>query len=219
MRKLITLLLMAISMSTLIKAQDFDFYISDPVPVPEPLEFCMGETVTFTLDYLGWGWSDWLMCSEAPDLEGYSNFNLWEPVYPTDNSYTLTVSREVYFWVKVSEDFTSSNSEVFHIQLKGAIPEIVYSDTAFCGGTTLTISCSIDNLGDGKYQWYKDNLLIEGATNAILEISEEGSYFVSALTNESGCPNIYYSSAPVNFYYIKPELVGTFKPDLERVTL
>ncbi|PLX24029.1 MAG: hypothetical protein C0599_03060 [Salinivirgaceae bacterium] len=218
MTKLLTFLAVFFTALSL-NAQSFDFYISDPDPAPDSLKFCMGETVTFTIDYQGWGWAEWYMCSEEPDLVGWSNFDKWEYVYPTDTTYTLTVDSEVYFWVKVSEDFNSSFSDVYHIRLNGEVPELVYSDTIFCEGSMLTVSSSVTGLGTGYYKWYKDDIEMAGQTDESIDITEPGTYYVSALSNETGCPDSYYTSDAVTFHYVKPSVSGEFKPDLSRVTL
>jgi hypothetical protein len=218
MKKLYVLFVVIFATLSL-NAQDFDFFISDPDPVPDPLEFCLGETVTFTLDYQGWGWAEWYMCSEEPDLDGWSNFDKWEYVYPTDTTYTLTVNSEVYFWVKVSEDFNSSFSEVYHIRLNGEVPVLVYSDTVFCEGSMLTVSSSVTGLGTGYYKWFRDDVEMDGQTDESIDISEPGTYYVSVLSNETDCPDSYYASEAVTFYYVKPSVTGEFKPDLNRVTL
>jgi hypothetical protein len=77
MRKLL-LVLSGLIITGISLAQNFTFSITQPNPLPDPLAFCYGDTVTFTLQYDGWGQGKIMQCTEAPDLEGYSNADKWE---------------------------------------------------------------------------------------------------------------------------------------------
>lgn len=203
--------------------------ITNPSDLTEPYEVCMGTVIDLEADTSGvtnWMYDKgWYYCTEMPDFDGKSNEILWQNYYDWANPYVYqtTVNEEMYIWFTsvvpggwIGEDLYSN---VIHIQMKGDIPSVVYTDSVFCEGSSMTITSSIDNLGDGKYQWYKDGMEIVGATNFSLDITEPGSYHVAALTNETDCPGAYYPGEPVEFAFVKPNLSGTFTPDLYRVTM
>ncbi|MCK9206863.1 MAG: hypothetical protein M0P66_07115, partial [Salinivirgaceae bacterium] len=132
------------------QAQVFEFGITDPNPLPDPLAFCYGDSVTFTLEYDGWGFSSWYKCTEEPDFVNWSNSEKWEMVGMSINTFKLGIEGDVFFWVNVTEGWNTVTSQVFHLQLKGQIPTINYSDTLFCEGTSLVLSVTPGDLGDGN---------------------------------------------------------------------
>ncbi|HAM99544.1 MAG TPA: hypothetical protein DCQ26_13125 [Marinilabiliales bacterium] len=201
------------------QAQVFEFGITDPNPLPDPLAFCYGDSVTFTLEYDGWGFSSWYKCTEEPDFVNWSNSEKWEMVGMSINTFKLGIEGDAFFWVNVTEGWNTVTSQVFHLQLKGQIPTINYSDTLFCEGTSLVLSVTPGDLGDGNYQWFHNTALVENQTSESLEIADSGTYQVIALTNPTQCSGIYYPSQPTGFHYIKPDVTGTFKPDLNRLVL
>lgn len=213
------LLFVSVFISILINAQAVDFSITSPDPLPDSLKFCMGESLTFTLNYDGWGYVRWQKCSEEPDFENYSNYNLWEIIEVTGSTNTISVTEEAYYWIWISEDLRNLFSEVFHIRLQGTIPTLVYAGTVFCEGSTMEIGVEPSNLGDGNYMWYKDGEVIENETDSILVISEPGSYKASALTSNDVCPGVFYETETVEFTNIKPEVYGDLKLDLNRLVL
>jgi len=227
MQKTILLLTLIIA-SALTYAQGPVVTITSPTGLTEPYLACLNASFTLEADTSGienWMWDDgWYTCTEMPDFDGYSNYSKWVSTQVFTLTYTTEITEEVYLWFKsnVSGGMIGSTpvfSNVIHIDLKGDKPELVYTETTFCEGGSLPISSSIDNLGDGKYKWFKDGVEIAGATNALYDIAEEGSYYVGALTNETNCPGIYYTSDSASFNFIKPTVSGSFKPDLNRVTL
>jgi hypothetical protein len=110
-------------------------------------------------------------------------------------------------------------SDVFYINLKGTIPQIRVADTLFCEGSSVTVHGSPSGLGTGSYRWYLDSILIEGQNNSAIDVDQEGTYQVKALTNDEECPGLFYPSNSITLHYIKPVVYATYKPDLNRVTL
>jgi hypothetical protein len=77
-------------------AQNFTFSITNPNPVPNPMAFCYGDSVTFSLQYNGWGSGAIMQCTEEPDLEGYSNFEKWETLDYGMTNYTMAITKNIY---------------------------------------------------------------------------------------------------------------------------
>ncbi len=223
MKKFILLFCLAFVLITA-NAQHAEIVITSHDPVPDPLTFCIGESLTMevqkinTANYESFG--DWLKCSEEPDLEDFSNFNKWEWLGHYDTSYTFDLSEEVYFFAKIHDLNFGYYTPVIHISTKGIVPALVYTeaDTAFCSGSTVAISVDPSDLGDGNYMWFKDSVEITGETTANYTISESGLYHVEAKDVNGDCPDNFISSSVVEFTLIQPAIYGDLKMDLNRMS-
>lgn len=202
--------------------------ITSPDGLTEPYKVCYNTEVKLKVDTTGLGTimynSGWYTCTEEPDFDGFSNYSLWENTNELADTFTYTLTSEVYIWytTNVAGGMIGSTpvySNVIHLQLNGDIPVISYTDTKFCEGSTLTLDVTPSDLGDGNYKWFKDSVEVASATSASLEITEPGNYYAKAITNPTDCPGGYYSSSEVMFEYIKPGITGIFKNDLQRVVL
>lgn len=224
MTRYLFFILTLLILSFKINAQTAQVVVIDPNPTPDPLEFCIGDTITVELQDLNpdnyESLGTWYKCSEEPDLVGYSNYDQWEYINCWDLSYSFEIQEEMYIWVQVSDINMGYMTPVLHLMIKGTIPELVYnlSDTTFCEGSTVAISATPDNLGDGNYQWYKDGVELAGQTNFNFTISEAGIYHVTAIDVAGDCPSTYIPSAQVEFSYITPTIYGDLEIDLNRVT-
>lgn len=217
------LLLMSLMIAYLsISAQDL--VITNPETVPDPVEFCLGESVTFEVQNMGdyASVSAWKRCDEEPDLVGWSNSSKWEtlpkPAYPS-TELTTDVDGSYYYWVNIYE-FGTKYTNVIYVGTKGTVPTLVYTeaDTTFCEGSTVAISANPDNLGDGNYKWYKDGVEITDETVASFTISEPGVYHAAAKDANSDCPDNFIPGAAVEFKYIEPAIYGELKLDLNRMS-
>lgn len=149
-----------------------------------------------------------------------------EYVTATNNRITLTV--ESSFKICYSVEYTldplingviREYSDYIHIELIGEPLTIDYSTTAFCEGSSLLISTTISDLGNGNYIWCKNGIEISGADSSSLEITELGIYNVSAITEPITCPDVYITSKDVEFSYITNKISGTINPELYTILL
>ncbi len=194
------LLLFFFAMATtfMLQAQTFEFYISDPDPVPEPLEFCMNEELTFTHDYTDWGTVTWWMSTEEPDITGQSNYDAWEIFDVSGTTYTHSVTEGVYIWLSVQEGWGPYVfSDAFHITLAG-VPVTIPESIVLCEGSEIILTAEGDVFD--TYQWYKDEVLIADATTSTYTVDDEGDYHVEVTSD--ACPAAYPSNTCTVIFYV-----------------
>jgi len=220
MRKFLLLVSVVFAYLT-ISAQDLA--ITSPTEVPDPVAFCMGESITMEVSNLGEfaSISSWYKCDEEPDLTGYSNYSKWEAILDngSNSTYTFNLEGPAYYWVQVYE-FGNKMSNVIFIDTKGTVPTMIYTeaDTAFCEGSTVVVSATPADLGDGNFKWFKDGVEIAAETTADYTISEAGLFHVEAKDPNGDCPDNFIPSAAVEFSLIKPAIYGDLKLDLNRMS-
>nr|WP_294858702.1 FG-GAP-like repeat-containing protein [uncultured Fluviicola sp.] len=130
-----------------------------------PLTFCNGNSVTLTSTSALW--YDW-----SPNSETTQSISA-----TTSGTYYTTTSSSWSDWCS-----SSSNSIVVTVSAGPSAPTISNSGgTTICQGNTVTLTSS---QATGN-QWYKDGVLISGATNQTYVASTSGSYTVT-YTN-AGC--------------------------------
>ncbi len=119
-------------------------------------------------------------------------------IAPTStNTYTVTVTN--------SFNCTQTASVVVTVILLPNASISVAGSTTLCDGQSVNLNAS---LGTGySYVWYKDNLLINGATNATLNVNAAGDYVV--VTTQNGCSR---TSAPRNVI-VNPRPVPVISSD------
>jgi large repetitive protein len=130
-----------------------------------PLTFCNGNSVTLTSTPALW--YDWSPNSETTQAISAT----------TSGTYYTTTSSSWSDWCS-----SSSNSIVVAVSAGPSAPTVSNSGgTTICQGNTVTLTSS---QATGN-QWYKDGVLITGATNQTYVASTSGSYTVT-YTN-AGC--------------------------------
>ncbi|MBC8173257.1 MAG: T9SS type A sorting domain-containing protein [Chitinophagales bacterium] len=161
-------------------------------PVPEcsitpdgPTEFCEGGSVTLT----------------AP--AGY--IYLWST---GETTQSITVSAAGNYSVTIStEAGCSSTCSIDVTTNPGPDASVSASDTEVCQGKKVTLTA---NAGLGySYQWYKDGVLIPGATGLSYSTKLGGSYTVE-VTSEGGCSTM---SASVTITVLPAPHIKLFTPD------
>ncbi len=134
--------------------------------------------------------------------------------------FSKKITDTLYIWASVRvSGLTFLFSNVIEITGLGTMPELVYDNTTFCGGSTLAVSASPNNLGDGNYKWYRNNNLIPSENNSGYDIGEAGEYKVSVIDASSVCPTNEVTSESVEFKILQPTIAGELKPDLNRLSL
>ena len=151
-----------------------------------PLTFCNGNSVTLTSTSALW--YNWSPNSETTQAISAT----------TSGTYYTTTSSSWSDWCS-----SSSNSLVVSVTAGPSAPSISNSGgTTICQGNTVTLTSS---QATGN-QWYKDGVLISGATNQTYVASTSGSYTVT-YTN-AGCTSPQ-SSAVVLTVSQTPVIVAT----------
>ncbi|WP_157262465.1 Ig-like domain-containing protein [Pedobacter sp. PACM 27299] len=118
---------------------------------------------------------------------------------------TLEVSESGTYTVKVSANGCTGEASadaVITVHPIPAKPDVTIAEREFCEGgrTILTSSSSTGN------QWYKNGIVIAGATNPTLEVSESGTYTVKVSAN--GCTSEVSADAVITVHPIpaKPDV-------------
>ena len=206
-------------------SQDATIKITNHDPIPDPLAVCIGETLNMSIIDLNMdnyeAVSNWIVCSEEPDLIGYSNSEKWVTFGYGSESESITIESEIYILAQISDLNFGYATPVIHITVKGTIPELVYeeADVLFCESSTVNLSVTPNNLGDGNYKWFMNGQEIATETNANYSFTEAATYSVSAKDATSECPDNFIPSQEVEFNTIKPAIYGDYKADLNRVSL
>ncbi|MDP4727510.1 MAG: hypothetical protein NWR86_00005, partial [Schleiferiaceae bacterium] len=102
------------------------------------------------------------------------------------NSTSFTIASPGYYRVTASLG-NSSYKDSIYIDFF-TVPEPVLSPSGsilVCGSSVISLNTNV--LTNTSYQWYYNNNIINGATNANYLPTQIGSYFVRTTTNLSGC--------------------------------
>jgi hypothetical protein len=119
------------------------------------------------------------------------NLNSYYYAY-SDGSYTLTVAQgNCVTTSKPSIVTLNTNNYIPTLYVSGTSNSSIPKDTVYAC-TDASFSMYINNTPSGTYQWYKDGVVISGATSSYYNISLRGSYYVKITT--SSC---IFNSRPV----------------------
>ena len=90
------------------------------------------------------------------------------------------------------------------VNIKGrpAIPTILAASDTFCNNDSATLTLANSYTGS-TFQWYKDNGIINGATDSIYKIGATGTYKVEVTNVATGCNSVYekhytFMASPAN---------------------
>ena len=112
----------------------------------------------------------------------------------TNNNYGMTnvpVASSGNYWVVITNQFGSVTSSVARLTVVPMVINLQPTNQVVTNGGTVTLSLGITNsLAPVSYQWWKDNFLLAGATNAALNlanawVTNSGVYYAVA-TNQYG---------------------------------
>lgn len=159
------------------KIQDSPFSINNLVATAA---YCSGGNYLLTIDNPGSETNDSPL--NYPSL----TFNWYKETGPTTSVFvaegqSLTVDDEGTYFVETNYGTCTSNSfsnrvEVTEVSSGEANAEIVSSlGNPFCPGTGMT---TLSTLSGNGYQWFKNGVVIPGATNQMLETNESGTFAV-----------------------------------------
>lgn len=195
------------------------------VIIPEGIDgtkvsVCMDDTVQIQIINLGEyaSISKYYTSPVEPDLVNWSNNSQWTLYNSRDTVFSHVVRGEVYIWA-VLYDLGTVSSNYIHVTALGTIPNMVYSDTSFCSGSTMTLSTNPNNLESGNYKWFKNSTEVETEILSDIEISESGKYKVLARDVNGACPTKFITSDEVQFYLTQPEISGVLKSYLNKLVL
>ena len=159
------------------KSQDSPFTINNLVSTGA---YCTGGSYLLAIDNPGTGSND------SPLLYPSLTFNWYKETSPTTSVFvaegaTLSVSDEGTYFVETNYGTCTSNSFSNRVTISEAVSGEANATIAsslgnpFCpeqGLTTLT------TIGGNSYQWYKDGVIIQDATNQMHQTNESGTYSV-----------------------------------------
>jgi len=153
-----------------------------------PTAICWGSTTTLSVtgDLCGadhWAWYQY-SCGGTPVGTGSSI-----TITPYPGTYNYYVRAE---GGSLTVPGTCSSTTVTINEWPTA--SITGGEQNACVSTTLTATTNVTNPG---YNWYKGDVLIEGATNSTLVVSEPGNYKVKITNTATGCERTSYAF-PVN---------------------
>ncbi len=159
------------------KLQDSPFTINNLVSTGA---YCTGGSYLLSIDNPGNGNNDSPL--NYPSL----TFNWYRETSPTTSVFvaegnTLSVNQEGTYFVKTNYGTCTSNSFSNRVTISevtsGSGNATIASSLGnpFCPDQGATI---LSTLGGNSYQWYKDGVIIAGATNQMYETDESGTYSV-----------------------------------------
>lgn len=167
---------------------DIPFFINNKV---QTAAFCQGSSYLLTIDPQ----IDAANSNNSPLFYPFLTYNWFREVNGTitpvgDGGPTLTVTEEGDYFARINYgsctpgSLANSNIVTITEATNGQISTNIVSSLGnpFCpdnGPTTLT------SISGNSYQWFKDNELIDGATNQSLQTEESGEYEV--LIDLGGC--------------------------------
>ncbi|MFD2516274.1 T9SS type A sorting domain-containing protein [Salinimicrobium flavum] len=156
----------------------------NPVPVVDDEAECEGDTATFSTPDLGAGFSyEWYLNDVLIDGATANSF--------TTGALTLGEDGDVYK-VVVTNDATGCYGEDSGTLTVNPNPVPVVDNEAECEGDPVTFSTP-DLGADFSYQWYLDDVMIDGATSYSynipeLSLSQNGGVYKVVVTNDiTGC--------------------------------
>ena len=165
------------------------------------LQYPTGFTVTIALDV---AYTD---CTSTTTTLQVSSFTAQTP----SGDINVAVSGYLYQWYKDNSPLVGETAQTLSLsgaaqngeyKLQVTIPQfspvfsnaiiikmamdpvVITNSGVLCEGSTVDIVSSVAN-SSYTYQWYKDNLLVSGATASVYTASQEGDYYV--IVTYSGC--------------------------------
>lgn len=159
------------------KAQDSPFTINNLVSTGA---YCTGGSYLLTIDNPGNGDNDSPL--NYPGL----TFNWFKETGPTTSVFvaegtTLTVNEPGTYFVETNYGTCTSNSFSNRVTISEAVSGQANATIAsslgnpFCPDQGMT---TLSTLGGNSYQWYKDGVLIPGATEQMYQTDESGTFSV-----------------------------------------
>jgi len=159
------------------KTQDSPFTINNLVSTGA---FCTGGSYLLTIDNPGTGSND------SPLLYPNLTFNWFKETSPTTSVFvaegpTLSVSEEGTYFVETNYGTCTSDSFSNRVTISEATSGEANATIAsslgnpFCPEQGLT---TLSTIGGNTYQWYKDGIIIEDATNQMYQTNESGTFSV-----------------------------------------
>lgn len=101
----------------------------------------------------------------------------------TDSAYTTTVA-DNYTVVVTQPNGCSEESPIYTITSTTFNPDIAQAGTVICSGQTVDVSTTL-NAG-WQYQWYRNGILLSGATGSVYSADSAGIYY-AVVTNNNLC--------------------------------
>lgn len=159
------------------KIQDSPFTINNLVPTAA---FCAGGSYLLTIDNPGTGSNDSPL--NYPNL----TFNWYKETGPTSSVFvndgpTLLVEEEGTYFVETNYGTCTSDSFSNRVTISEILSGEANADISsslgnpFCPGDEMTI---LTTLSGNSYQWFKNGIAIEGATNQMYETNESATFSV-----------------------------------------
>lgn len=154
---------------------------------------CEGQQVTFNADGDAYAY---IWYQNGVEIPG-ENRPVLTVNFPVEGAYT--------FQAKAINDQNCESAEASEpvtINVYSAPEQVVISgNTVICGTGSTTLYANVTpNVAGATYQWYKDNVVIAGATNSSYETSVAGSYKVDVTTHgcttTSDAVNVFVQEAP-----------------------
>ena len=104
----------------------------------------------------------------------------------TNPTYDVSGTQSATYTVIVTNGVCEKRDDII-VQIQDAPDVDIGPDFHECEGNTATLTASVNNqTGNETYQWQKDGVDIQGATNATLDVTETGVY-TAMVTNSIGC--------------------------------
>ncbi|MBC7643210.1 MAG: serine hydrolase [Flavobacterium sp.] len=156
-----------------------------PISMNIPSQICLGSIIPFTVP------------GSDPDIsfswefgDGYiSNLQNTEHIYGTIGSKTVTLT------VTAKNGCNTKLTKV--INVIGSVTASIGIDKKLCSGDKVTLSTTTSF---ATFQWYKDNVLIIGATNATYDATAVGTYYVLAGSDTGGGCTTFSNKIKVTLY-------------------
>jgi gliding motility-associated-like protein len=167
----------SVSFAAYYKIQDSPFTINNLVSTGA---FCTGGSYLLTIDNPGTGTND------SPLLYPSLTFNWYRETSQTTSEFiaegpTLTVSEEGTYFVETNYGTCTSNSFSNRVTISeassGEADATIASSLGnpYCPEQGLT---TLSTIGGLSYQWFKDGIAIEDATNQMYQTNESGTFSV-----------------------------------------
>ena len=159
------------------KLQDAPFTINNLVSTGA---YCSGSDYLLTIDNPGNGLND------SPLAYPSLTFNWYKETSPTTSVFisegqTLSVSQEGTYFAETNYGTCTSNSFSNRVEISEATSGLADATIAsslgnpYCPSQGLT---TLSTIGGNSYQWFKDEVLIEDATNQMYQTNESGIFSV-----------------------------------------
>ena len=157
---------------------------------------CEGEQVTLTATPLD-PTATYIWYQNGIEIIG-ENQNIITLNFPTEGTYTFAAK------AMNSQGCVSAQASLPVTVVVNAAPDavVISGNLEICNGGTTTLYADVtpNNMPGATYQWYKNGLLLAGATNPYLTVATAGAYKVDVTTN--GCTttadavNVVVNQAP-----------------------